>query len=52
MFTSPVERGLCERPQDWEWSSFRHYATGCDGRVEIEPDGRREHANHSSQNLA
>ena len=28
----------CERPEDWEWSSFRHYSTGCDGRVEIESE--------------
>ena len=28
--------GLWERPEDWEWSSFRHYATGGAGRVEIE----------------
>jgi len=33
---NPVQRGLCERPEDWEWSSFRHYATGIAGRVEIE----------------
>ncbi|MFT4112720.1 REP-associated tyrosine transposase [Silvibacterium sp.] len=33
---NPVRRGLCERPDDWPWSSFRHYATGIDGRVEIE----------------
>lgn len=26
---NPVKRGLCERPEDWEWSSFRQYATGC-----------------------
>jgi putative transposase len=32
---NPVKRGLCERPENWEWSSFRHYATGCEGRVEI-----------------
>jgi putative transposase len=32
------ERGLCARPQDWEWSSFRQYATGCEGRVHIECD--------------
>ena len=35
---NPVKRGLCERPEDWEWSSFRHYATGCVGRVEIESE--------------
>src|SRR5258707_1623208 len=35
---NPVNAGLCERPEDWEWSSFRHYATGCEGRVEIESE--------------
>ncbi|HEX3352123.1 MAG TPA: transposase [Terriglobales bacterium] len=35
---NPVKRGLCERPEDWEWSIFRHYATGCEGRVEIESE--------------
>ncbi|HXZ40825.1 MAG TPA: transposase, partial [Terriglobales bacterium] len=33
---NPVERGLCDRPEDWRWSSFRQWATGCEGRVEIE----------------
>ena len=33
---NPVKRGLCRYPADWEWSSFRQYATGCEGRVEIE----------------
>ena len=60
---NPVKAGLCERPEDWEWSSFRHYATGCKGRVEIESEWRareRERAAgrlcpavelpHSSQN--
>jgi putative transposase len=44
---NPVRRGLCERPEDWEWSSFRQYATGCEGRVEIESNWtarRRERA--------
>lgn len=35
---NPVKAGLCERPEDWEWSSFRHYATGSDGRIEIESE--------------
>ncbi len=60
---NPVKCGLCERPEDWEWSSFRHYATGIEGRVEIESEWtarRRERAAgrlclpvelpHSSQN--
>jgi putative transposase len=33
---NPVKRGLVEKPEDWPWSSFRHYATGEDGAVEIE----------------
>ena len=33
---NPVRRGLVERPEDWEWSSFLHYATGVEGVVEIE----------------
>src|SRR5579863_8969238 len=33
---NPVERGLVDRPEDWAWSSFRHYATGVQGAVEIE----------------
>jgi len=62
---NPVKLGLCERPEDWEWSSFRHYATGCEGRVEIESEWtarKRERAAerlcpalevpHSSQNRA
>jgi putative transposase len=33
---NPVKRGLVARPEDWPWSSFRHYATGVEGVVEIE----------------
>jgi len=25
-----VKAGLGERPEDWEWSSFRDYATGAE----------------------
>jgi len=35
---NPVRAELCERPEDWAWSSFRHYATGCEGTVEIESE--------------
>ncbi len=35
---NPVARGLVERPEDWPWSSFRHYATGVEGVVEIESE--------------
>src|SRR5437764_9657897 len=44
---NPVERGLVERPEDWLWSSFRHYATGEVSPVEIESQWtarRRERA--------
>ena len=44
---NPVRKKLCARPEDWEWSSFRHYATGHEGIVEIESDwtaNRRERA--------
>ena len=33
---NPVSRRLVEGPEDWPWSSFRHYWTGRDGVVEIE----------------
>ena len=33
---NPVKRGLVEKPEDWPWSSFRHYATGEEGTIEIE----------------
>jgi putative transposase len=33
---NPVARGLVERPEDWPWSSYRHYLTGTPGRVEVE----------------
>jgi putative transposase len=35
---NPVRRGLVARPEDWTWSSFRHYQTGMRGTVEIESD--------------
>jgi hypothetical protein len=35
---NPVKRGLCKRPEEWKWSSFLHYATGIEGRVEIESE--------------
>lgn len=35
---NPVRRGLVAKPEDWQWSSFRHYATGLEGTVEIESE--------------
>ena len=43
---NPVNRGLVTKPEDWLWSSFNHYKTGVEGRVEIESfwtQWRREH---------
>ncbi len=33
---NPVTRGLVDRPEDWPWSSFRHYLTGETCGVEME----------------
>jgi putative transposase len=44
MHCNPVTRGLACRPEEWKWSSFRHYLTGEPGIVEIESSwtaGRR-----------
>jgi putative transposase len=35
---NPVHRGLVVKPEDWKWSSFRHYQTGMRGIVEIESE--------------
>jgi putative transposase len=44
---NPVKRGLATKPEDWKWSSFRHYSEGLVGVVEIESQWtarRREQA--------
>jgi putative transposase len=53
---NPVKRGLCNTPQDWPWSSFRAWASGEVGVVEVESDliaARREasslHQPHSGK---
>jgi putative transposase len=33
---NPIVRGLVTKPEDWPWSSFRHYMAGTEGTVEIE----------------
>ncbi|MBS1822168.1 MAG: transposase [Acidobacteria bacterium] len=35
MHRNPVTRGLVERPEDWRWSSYRHYLLDEDGPVQI-----------------
>jgi putative transposase len=42
---NPVKRGICLRPEDWPWSSFRAWALGEVGVVEVESEtiaARRE----------
>jgi putative transposase len=42
---NPVARGLVAKPEDWKWSSYRHYQTGVEGTVGIESEwtaARRE----------
>jgi len=49
---NPVVRGLVEKPEDWAWSSFRHYSAGVEGTVEIESfwtGWRREYGDIPSQ---
>jgi len=36
MHRNPVKREWVASPEEWPWSSFRHYLTGVEGRVEIE----------------
>ena len=38
---NPVKRGLVERPEDWKWSSFVHYATGREGLSKSNRNGWR-----------
>lgn len=35
---NPVVRGLVAKPEDWKWSSYRHYQTGVCGTIEIESE--------------
>jgi putative transposase len=38
MQKNPVARGLVSAPEEWAWSSYRHYASGYRGTVEIESE--------------
>ena len=52
MHRNPVTQGLVPRPEDWPWSSYRHYATGEQGSVQIESPWtaqRRQTQAHSSR---
>jgi hypothetical protein len=43
-----VKRGLCLRAEDWEWSSYWQYATGCAGTVGREKAGKGGRETRSS----
>jgi putative transposase len=36
MHRNPVRRGLVKKPEDWLWSTFRHYLSGREETVEID----------------
>jgi putative transposase len=40
---NPAVRGLVARPEEWQWSSYRHYQTGMRGAVEIESEWTARH---------
>jgi putative transposase len=42
MHRNPVKRGLTRDPQQWEWSSYRHYAEGERGVVLVNEEQRAE----------
>jgi len=48
---NPVKRGLIEKPEDWKWSSFRHYATAEIGPVEIESQWTADRLNGRTPKL-
>lgn len=48
---NPVRRGLCARPEDWPWSSFRQHATGYEGEVEIECEWTARRRERAAGNL-
>jgi putative transposase len=42
MHRNPVKRGLVLEPQQWDWSSYRHYADGERGIVRVNEERRAE----------
>jgi putative transposase len=52
---NPVKRGLVEKPEDWPWSSYRHYALDESGIVTIESPWvayKRKHPSADRNQLA
>ena len=48
---NPVKRGLAGKPEDWQWSSFRHYRTAEVGTVEIESQWTADRRNGRTPKL-
>jgi putative transposase len=42
MHRNPVQRGLVLKPEEWLWSSFRHYAYGERGPVLVNETQKAE----------
>jgi hypothetical protein len=42
MHRNPVKRGLVLKPEQWRWSSYRHYAYGETGPVLVNEQIRAE----------
>ncbi len=42
MHRNPVKRGLVLQPQDWNWSSYRHYANGERGILLVNEEPKAE----------
>lgn len=36
---NPIRAGLCEKPEDWPWSSYRFYEYGEGGKIKIDTIG-------------
>jgi putative transposase len=51
MHRNPVKRGLVENPEDWPWSSYRHWLTGEQGRVQLKSDWTWNARNNPAQPL-
>jgi len=49
---NPVKQALCERPEDWKWSSFLHYATGKKDAWKSNPNGLQENENEQQEDSA
>ncbi len=52
MHRNPVKRGLAGKPEQWTWSSFRHYAEGESGPVLVNETQKAELRMRKSPDLS